>query len=90
MQKWDYMKVSYDLDGKKARPHSIDGQKIKGWKSGPSMMKHIKQLGEDGWEMIGVDKSDLWFKRPKLENAPSEPSNGHKSEAEPEEPSRTG
>ena len=82
MQKWDYLKVSYDLDGKKARPRSIDGQKIKGWKSGPSMIKHIKQLGEDGWEMIGVEKSELRFKRPKPNGASSEPSNGHKLEEE--------
>jgi len=74
MQKWEYLVVQTEFPGgmslstaKLAR--FANGRELRDWKKTP-LHTFITQLGEDGWEMTGIEivtsNTDyLFFKRPK-------------------------
>lgn len=81
MQKWEYLSVIAEypaglLDSKtnyhEYKPKFINGQEQKDWKRGSTIDEYMKNLGEQGWELIsfttpvyGVMPIMMVFKRPK-------------------------
>ena len=69
MQKWNYMFLAcYRSEGKTWTPRFINGQEIPNWSDGQSLYKISDDLGQEGWELIGIDIQQevyrLVFKRP--------------------------
>jgi hypothetical protein len=67
--RWEYMEVVFrDYGG--YRPRYLNGEEAKGWKRAPLIHEYLNQLGEQGWELVGVggrhnDEMPAYFKRPK-------------------------
>ena len=67
--KWTYMEVVFrDYGG--YRPRYVNGQEQSGWKRAPLIHDYLNQLGEEGWELVGVggrhnDQMPAYFKRAK-------------------------
>src|SRR5512134_1732906 len=54
---WEYLVVSFhDQNGWHAR--FINGHELENWQRGPQLHDVLDQLGEDGWELINVVKSE--------------------------------
>jgi hypothetical protein len=52
------------------RPRYVNGAEARGWKRAPVIHEYLNQLGEEGWELVGVggrhnDEMPAYFKRPK-------------------------
>lgn len=66
---WEYMEVIFrDYGG--YRPRYVNGQEQKGWKQAPLIHEYLNQLGEEGWELVGVgsrhnEQMPTYFKRGK-------------------------
>jgi hypothetical protein len=71
--RWEYLVVSFhEQNGWHAR--FINGHELENWPRGPQLHDVLDQLGEDGWELINVVKSEplygtmdrlqAFFKRP--------------------------
>jgi hypothetical protein len=68
MQKWEHLSVVFSTDGvgKTMWARFINNQELTDWKNGPTMQDYIRQLGEEGWELVTIETGGLfWFKRPK-------------------------
>jgi hypothetical protein len=69
LPKWEYMEVIFrDYGGYRAR--YVNGQEQIGWKQAPIIYEYLNQLGEQGWEMVGVssrhnEEMPAYFKRRK-------------------------
>ncbi len=67
--KWEYMEVIFrDYGG--YRPRYVNGQEQRGWKQAPIIHEYLEQIGEEGWELVGVGGRDnrempAYFKRRK-------------------------
>jgi len=67
--KWEYMEVIFrDYGG--YRPRYVNGQEQEGWKQAPVIHEYLNQLGEEGWELVGVgsrhnEQMPAYFKRGK-------------------------
>ena len=70
---WEYLIVSFhEQNGWHAR--FVNGRELENWQRGPQLHDVLDQLGEDGWELINVVKSEplygtmdrlqAFFKRP--------------------------
>ena len=70
---WEYLVVSFhEQNGWHAR--FINGHELENWQRGPQLHDVLDQLGDDGWELINVVKSEplygtmdrlqAYFKRP--------------------------
>ena len=64
---WKYMSVRF-RDYRGWRPRYVNGSELSGWKNGPLIEEYLNQLGQDGWEMVGIVSSgrserDAYFKR---------------------------
>ena len=70
---WEYLIVSFhEQNGWHAR--FVNGHELENWQRGPQLHDVLDQLGEDGWELIDVVKSEplygtmdriqAFFKRP--------------------------
>lgn len=73
VQHWEYLEVVSDYDPRvgwwKPLPRWVNGEELPDWKKGPSLSKHINELGGQGWELVGTVSRinpSLIFKRPKL------------------------
>jgi hypothetical protein len=54
---WEYLIVSFhEQNGWHAR--FINGHELENWQRGPQLHAVLDQLGEDGWELINVVKSE--------------------------------
>ena len=51
-QRWEYLRLVTDDYGKKVR-YSND-EELANWKSGPSVSEHLRQVGNEGWELVAV------------------------------------
>lgn len=66
---WEYMEVVFrDYGG--YRPRYKDGQEQRGWKQAALIHEYLNQLGQEGWELVGVggrhnDEMPAYFKRSK-------------------------
>ena len=71
---WEYLVVSFhEQNGWHAR--FINGHELDNWQHGPQLHDVLDQLGEDGWELINVvrsealygtmDRIQAFFKRPR-------------------------
>src|SRR5512139_764408 len=50
---WEYMEVVFrDYGGFRAR--YVNGQEQQGWKQAPVIYEYLNQVGDQGWEMVGV------------------------------------
>jgi len=65
MQKWEYLVlISYgDLSKEDARLHILNGKSF--GKDHELFYPYIKELGEQGWELVSVHDNEYYFKRPK-------------------------
>lgn len=67
--RWEYMEIIYrDYGGYRAR--FVNGQEQRDWKGMPVIYEHLNELGEAGWELVGVggrhnDEMPAYFKRRK-------------------------
>lgn len=67
--KWEYMEVVFrDYGG--YRPRFVNGEEQGGWKRAPLIHDYLNQVGEEGWELVGVggrhnDQMPAYFKRTK-------------------------
>lgn len=67
--KWEYMEVVFrDYGG--YRPRFVNGEEQTGWKRAPLIHNYLNQMGEQGWELVGVggrhnDQMPAYFKRQK-------------------------
>ncbi len=58
--KWEYLVVSFhEQNGWHAR--FINGHELENWQRGPQLHDVLDQLGEDGWELINVVKSEALY-----------------------------
>jgi hypothetical protein len=70
--KWEYLQVIPSYRKNTLRPTWVNGQMLPNWTSGPEFFDYLRQLGDQGWELVTVTKvSDhpgiYYFKRPKSE-----------------------
>ncbi len=57
---WEYLVVSFhEQNGWHAR--FINGHELDNWQRGPQLHDALDQLGEDGWELINVVKSEALY-----------------------------
>lgn len=66
MANWEYCTVEYSAAHDEILKLRLDGQELKDWQ-GKSWKKYLNSLGKEGWEMVGVTGSNvfwnLYFKR---------------------------
>ena len=54
---WEYLIVSFhEQNGWRAR--FVNGHELENWPRGPQLHDVLDQLGEDGWELVNVVKSE--------------------------------
>ena len=54
---WEYLIISFhEQNGWHAR--FVNGRELENWQRGPQLHDVLDQLGEDGWELINVVKSE--------------------------------
>ncbi len=57
---WEYLIVSFhEQNGWHAR--FINGHELENWQRGPQLHDVLDQLGEDGWELVNVVKSEALY-----------------------------
>ena len=65
--RWEYMEVVFrEFHG--WRPRYVDGNELADWKEQPEIADFLNQLGQDGWEMVGIvnarrNMRDAYFRR---------------------------
>jgi len=69
MQKWEYLFIKCgDVFVEDWRPKYVNGNELKDWQKGPTIMEYCKQAGIRGWEIIsftpGQTGLSIVFKRP--------------------------
>lgn len=71
MQQWEYLFLATAVAGGILRPYTVDGEELEHWRKSPPVNEYVKQLGEQGWEMINHaypscgSYPTMVFKRPK-------------------------
>ena len=72
MTKWEYLQVIPSYRKNTLRPTWVNGEMLPDWASEPQFFDYLKQLGDQGWELVTVVKvstnpGTYYFKRPKSE-----------------------
>jgi hypothetical protein len=72
---WEFQVVSFQ-EHAGLRVRYIDGQKVREWTEGPTLIEYNRFMGEQGWELAGAcsgtamfghqDAYQLFYKRPKM------------------------
>jgi len=52
MPKWEYMGVTFHMEGGISRPRRINQNELPNWKRGPSIWDYLNQMGREGWEVV--------------------------------------
>ncbi len=69
--KWEYLSVTLSYTGRQVEgqaeflPRWVNGQELENWQHIPHYTTFLNQLGEEGWELVAISGSNLFFKRPK-------------------------
>jgi hypothetical protein len=67
--RWEYMEVVFrDYNG--YRPRWVNGEEQPAWKNAPVIYHYLNQLGDEGWDLVGVgsrhnDEMPAYFRRQK-------------------------
>jgi hypothetical protein len=61
MQRWEYLILHVEWTSR-SEVASVNGRELGG---GQEAYTYIARLGDEGWELTGVDQGTLYFKRPK-------------------------
>ena len=64
---WEYMEVIF-REFRGWRPRYVNGAELDDWKEQPEIGDYLNQMGQEGWEMVGIVNSrrnmrDVYFKR---------------------------
>ena len=64
---WEYMEVIF-REFRGWRPRYVNGAELDDWKEQPEIGDYLNQVGQEGWEMVGIVNSrrnmrDVYFKR---------------------------
>jgi hypothetical protein len=52
-ERWEYREVVFrDYGG--YRPRYVNGEEQPGWKTAPIIYEYLNQVGDEGWELVGV------------------------------------
>jgi hypothetical protein len=55
MQKWEYLYINSAFNqNHEWIPQWINGVELRDWANGPRMYEVSNQLGEQGWELVGI------------------------------------
>ncbi len=72
MQRWEYQFMEYTETGTVIsifRPQRVNGKELQDWRREPAMCEHVNKLGNEGWELVHMRRTEtgfeLVFKRPK-------------------------
>jgi hypothetical protein len=65
MQKWEYLSLQLDSSGLRSNSKIIfiNGERIPGNQQ-KLFYSVVKELGETGWELVSVEGTHYYFKRP--------------------------
>jgi hypothetical protein len=71
MQKWEYLFIAGAHHKGAWRPRLVDGEELRDWKRGPTIMEFSNKPSKEGWELVNLattgylhDTYRLTFKRP--------------------------
>jgi hypothetical protein len=64
---WEYLEVTF-REYRGWRPRFVNGEELDEWKEQPEIVDYLNELGQGGWEMIGIvngrrNTRDVYFKR---------------------------
>lgn len=59
---WEYLVVSFQ-DRRGWRARFVNGEEFDDWESGSLIHELLDQLGDDGWELISVNRGDRLYGR---------------------------
>lgn len=54
MQTWEYLFVVASNSTGLWRPHFLNDTKLDDWEAGQTLSQFANELGEQGWEMVGI------------------------------------
>jgi len=55
MQKWEYLNIACSRNHSSDwAPRFVNGQELPNWSTGPTIHEVSNQLGEQGWELVGL------------------------------------
>ena len=69
LPQWDYLEVLF-RDYRGWRTHTVNGRELGNWKTSATLVDYVKQLGDEGWEMVSMsderhNQKEAYFKRPR-------------------------
>ncbi|MGD8491218.1 MAG: hypothetical protein PVG54_14325 [Anaerolineae bacterium] len=56
-ERWEYREIVFRNYGG-YRPRYVNGEEQPGWKEAPVIHEYLNQLGDEGWELVGVGGQD--------------------------------
>lgn len=59
MQKFEYLMLRCDYYDEVLYPRLIGGTELPNWKKNPPIHEYLNQLGEQGWELVGIPYQNI-------------------------------